>query len=333
MDFRNQSIFKRKGVIELAIFSLYFTFVLYETYSMLSRYTGEDKYRLLFLLTGLWSGWAYFYTRIIVDSFLLKGKIPWFILQVILGILAIAVIQHTVLTGTTIAERNDFTQILISDTIFTILTTLVYLGVKYLLKSKEFFELEAVKKEVELNQLKNQLNPHFLFNALNNIYSYGLENNQYGHDLVMKLGQLMRFVLDANKSELIPLGDEVNFIDNYIAFEQERLGYRCRINFSKEITDPGQLIPPFLLFPLIENAFKHGTNSVYPTTIDIHLVSNQESVQLMVKNEKLKQSHPSTQTGLSNLTRRLQLLYPAQHQLTISETESHFHTSLSISFP
>lgn len=330
MNFKLPRVFKNKFVVEISIFAIYFSFTLYETNGLLARYKGEDRNTLLILLTTLWATWAYVYTRGIIDFFLLRKRYIWFGSFVVIGIMATSALQFYILLDTTISERTSINQTIVNIFIFTLLTTLVYLGAQYLIKSREFYELEGVKKEVELTQLKNQLNPHFLFNALNNIYSYSLENNKHGNDLVMKLSQLMRFILETNKADLIPLHHEITFIDNYIAFEKERLGYRCEIQFSKDVDNKDILLPPLLLFPLIENAFKHGTNTLEHSIIRIQLSGSKEKVLLSVTNPKLTPVSLSTKTGLANVKRRLELLYPSKHSLEIMESSNQFEVKLVI---
>ena len=88
---------------------------------------------------------------------------------------------------------------------------------------------------MEIQQLKSQLNPHFLFNALNNIYSYTLHSNKFGNELILKLSELMRFILASAERNKINVEEEIKFIENYIAFEKERLGNRCDIKYDKKI--------------------------------------------------------------------------------------------------
>lgn len=206
-----------------------------------------------------------------------------------------------------------------------------FLAGHYYNEKKNAYKLVALQKDLELRQLKYQLNPHFLFNALNNIYSYNLENNSHGNDLILKLSDLMRFMVETSNKDSILLNDELNFIDNYITFERERLGHRCEIVLNKNIQSDTLEIPPLILFPLIENAFKHGTDTLSLNgRIEINVNSTQSQLKLIVKNSVVTNQTPSTKTGIPNIQKRLELLFPKRHRLELASDENIFTASLKI---
>lgn len=208
----------------------------------------------------------------------------------------------------------------------------VFLSTRYLLERKQFYQTSLMKREVELQQLKSQLNPHFLFNALNNIYSYTLDSDKFGNELILRLSDLMRYILDSAKSDSVPLQNEINFIENYMAFEKERLGSRCQVLYTKNILYENRCIEPLILFPFIENAFKHGADTVQKTTVQIQLSDNAEMLRLVVKNTIIPKNKPSTKTGLANAGRRLELLYQENHQLHIETTGDTFIIDLTLQY-
>lgn len=183
---------------------------------------------------------------------------------------------------------------------------------------------------MELKQLKSQLNPHFLFNSLNNIYSYNLENSKQGNDLILKLSNLMRFMVETSDKDTIPLSDEIEFIDNYITFEKERLGQRCDIVFDRKIDQLNLSIPPLMMFPFIENAFKHGTATLKKSRIEIFLVIHEGNLELGVRNSIQHNEVISTKTGLSNIQKRLELLFPERYLLDVKKDSETFMISLNI---
>jgi LytS/YehU family sensor histidine kinase len=189
-----------------------------------------------------------------------------------------------------------------------------------------------LKKESELNQLKAQLYPHFLFNALNNIYGYTLSGNKYGNELILKLSDLMRFILDVGTKELIPLENELQFIENYMAFEKERLGKRCLLNYRKDVSYYKREITPLLLFPFIENAFKYGANSIQPTEINILLIDNSTEFRMIIRNGILNKNTASTKLGLYNSKRRLELIYPKKHELNIKSDNGYYTSELILKY-
>jgi len=314
------------------VLGFYGSIVWWEVQGMFAQYAKNDKLHVSLVLASLWTAWAYIHTRVIIDNTLLKRKIVVFAIVTPLGIFLMGLIQFYLLKQTGLAERNKLADAVVRYAWFTGLMTFIYLGVKYLLKSRELYQLEAIKQAAELNQLKTQLNPHFLFNALNNIYSYNLENYKHGNDLILKLGELMRFILELSPQEKIRLDDEIAFIDNYISFEKERIGYRCDIQYKKDVSDMNIKLPPLLLFPFVENAFKHGSLAIYPTTIGINIRATNTEINIMVINQILNRKLTSTKIGLSNIERRLELLFPGTHQLDIQDENGYYKVNLNLKF-
>lgn len=216
------------------------------------------------------------------------------------------------------------------DLIYIYLALGVYLSFTYSRERERLLQIENEKKELELKQLNEQLNPHFLFNALNNIYSYLLLESANGRELILKLSELMRYILDSSKKELVPVRDEILFIEHYLAFEHERFGDRCRIDYVREEPEGDPEIVPLILFTFIENAFKHGTTSMRQSTISIHLTVRNNKLSLHISNPAHQAATVSTRIGLENTRRRLALLYPGRHRLDIRQTGELYNVSLDI---
>jgi hypothetical protein len=206
----------------------------------------------------------------------------------------------------------------------------VYLAFRYFREKQQWLEIEARKKELELKQLKEQLNPHFLFNALNNIYSYSIEQNPRTGELLLKLSDLLRFTLQKSALDHIPLKEELDFIENYIAFERERLGKRCNISLTKRI-DAEHQVPPFIFFTFVENAFKHSTNKIGTSEIALSLAADRDGIQLSISNTMAPASERhSTGLGLENVKRRLDILYPGRHTLKTGPFDGVYTASLHL---
>jgi len=215
--------------------------------------------------------------------------------------------------------------------IHTAMCTALYLSISYIDQKRDFYKQSLLSREIELNLLKAQLNPHFLFNALNNIYSYNLENDKKGNDLILKLSQLMRYIVEVNNKSYVTLNEEIQFISNYVDLEKERLGYRCDIEFKIACTDKDVRMAPLLFFPLIENAFKHGTATNKKTRIEISLTQSNGSLDVIITNslpDKIN-SH-STQVGITNVKRRLELLHSGKHSLQLEEGDGSFNARLNL---
>lgn len=195
-------------------------------------------------------------------------------------------------------------------------------------------QLRIEKQEAELNYLKSQTNPHFLFNTLNNIYSLAKDKSDLAPEAVMRLSKMLRFMLYETNGEFIAIEQELKIINDYIALEQLRYDENLRIQLHHDIEDMKQAIPPLLLMPLVENAFKHGVSETRGHAfIDIHLSVNKRFMTFIVKNssgtasdegEKLREN-----IGLSNLRRQLALLYK-DYDLSVQQTGAVFTAILKI---
>jgi hypothetical protein len=284
---------------------------------------------ILLYFTGVFS-WIVFHNRILIDKILLKKKPFWYFCSLMPGI-PVWFLWAWLLDPLMDYSFNKGRETLVFI-FFTTIGTLFYLSGKYFDEKKAFYQLTILNRDIELQQLKSQLNPHFLFNALNNIYSYTLYSNRFGNELILKLSELMRFILDSSEKRSIKITEEVRFIENYIAFENERLGERCEINFSKNILYAGREIAPLILFPFVENAFKYGSNTIQKTAVDIELFDKADLLKLIVKNRIINKNLPSTKKGLSMAARRLELLYPKKHSLLINNKDELFIVDLTIQY-
>lgn len=194
-------------------------------------------------------------------------------------------------------------------------------------------QLRIEKQQAELNYLKSQTNPHFLFNTLNNIYSLARDKSELAPESILRLSKILRFMLYEAGGDYISVEQELKIITDYIALEQLRYDETLRVNFNNDIEDVKQSIPPLLLIPLVENAFKHGVSETrgYPF-IDIHLSINQRQLVFVVKNSAETVTEPQNSReniGLSNLRRQLELLYK-DYSLTVRQDDSVFTANLKI---
>ena len=194
-------------------------------------------------------------------------------------------------------------------------------------------QLRIEKQEAELNYLKSQTNPHFLFNTLNNIYSLARDKSDLAPESILRLSKILRFMLYDTSGEFIAIEQELKVIGDYIALEKLRYDESLHINFNHDIEDMKQAIPPLLLVPLVENAFKHGVSETRNRPfVDIHLSVNKRQLMLVVKNStdgSQDEGKVKENIGLSNLRRQLELLYKEYH-LSVQQQASIFIASLKI---
>jgi len=202
------------------------------------------------------------------------------------------------------------------------------------LKKVDNERLEKVKLRAELELLKGQLHPHFMFNTLNSIYSLALKKSDYTSEAILRLSNLMRFMLTECNNSTIELIKEVEVLNNYIELEKTRFGRRLdiTINITGELQN--RIIPPLLLMPFLENSFKHGVNEMTEQAwISLDLDVSNPNLRFKLINGKPSEhcgAKDSFLVGLVNVQRRLQLLYPNAHELRITEDSDTFVVVLVI---
>ena len=198
-------------------------------------------------------------------------------------------------------------------------------------KAQEEKELSIIT--AEKNFLIQQINPHFLFNTLNNIYSLTINNDPKGSQAILQLSKMLDYSLYGNKSETVSLQKEVQYIQNFIELFKLKDDQFDNISFAYTIVNTEDQIAPMLLLPFVENAFKHG--NIEDTTfgkITIWLQSNEKEIEFKCANTYLKDKKVDHVggIGISNVKRRLQLLYPQQHQLAIDIKHDIYSVSLKL---
>ncbi|MHA7055660.1 sensor histidine kinase [Aquimarina sp. M1] len=203
---------------------------------------------------------------------------------------------------------------------------------------KQRNETEILKQEkmnAELKFLKSQTNPHFLFNTLNSIYGLALEKSEKTPSLILKLSDILSYTLYESNVKKVPLSKELTLIENIIALEKERYEKRVAIHFKVEGDVEKIRIPPLILVPFIENAFKHGLkNEVKKGWINIYIKVSKNTLFFKIENSisscKQDNKNHNGGLGLQNISRRLDLLYGNRKELQIKDTNETFIVSLLI---
>lgn len=186
-------------------------------------------------------------------------------------------------------------------------------------KQQANLELVKAKAEAEIKLLKGQLHPHFLFNSLNNIYSLALTKSDSTADSILKLTELLDYLVYRANMDKVPLSKEVQLLNNYIGLEQLRYGDDLCIETDISVENEALQVAPLLLLPFAENCFKHGgpgNDGLF--RVKIHLRADAHRVVFDIRNSKKSggenKKHPGG-VGLQNIRQRLALLYPGCHQL------------------
>jgi len=197
-------------------------------------------------------------------------------------------------------------------------------------------ELEKEKLNSELAFLKNQISPHFFFNTLNNIYSLISINTEDSQQSVLKLSKLMRYLLYESEHGNTPLSNEIAFMNNYIDLMKLRMSDKINLSVSFPVEYEDINIPPLLFIPFIENAFKHGISYREMSFIDISMLTSKGSISFRSVNSIVKPREDTESEhsgiGLDNVSKRLNLLFPDRHKLTINKSGTSFEVLLNINF-
>ena len=196
----------------------------------------------------------------------------------------------------------------------------------------------AEQSQSELKLLQSQLSPHFLFNTLNNIYGISLSRHEKVPPLLLKLSDLLRYSVYDAREQFVPLVNELEYMHNYIDFEKIRIGEKLQLVTELDYhIDPKIKIAPLLLIVFIENAFKHAKNTTeQEVLIDIRLKIWGKKILFAVKNsnngvrDERSILGNNSGFGLDNVTKRLELLYPGEHDLQIIEEDGFYSVMLQL---
>lgn len=194
-------------------------------------------------------------------------------------------------------------------------------------------QLLIEKQAAELNYLKSQTNPHFLFNTLNNIYALARDKSDQTPETILRLSKILRYMLYEAGGQYIAIEQELQLIGDYISLEKLRYDDSLRVNFNYDVEDMKQALPPLLLIPLVENAFKHGVSETRSRPfVDIHLQVAKRQLAFFVRNSREENPEDGKlreNIGLSNLRRQLELQY-TDYQVSLEQRPTEFSATLKI---
>jgi LytS/YehU family sensor histidine kinase len=280
---------------------------------------------------------AVYINFLLLDKYFIHKKyfkyILWFILLVLIsGIIA----QGSVYLVIPLKEEDTF--VTFFNPLFLIIFTsgarYYWHGIKLQMK---LHEAQAKQYKAELDLLKYQVNPHFFFNTLNNLFAMARkQQDQSTAKGIAKLSHIMRYLIYDSNVEKIEIAKEIEQINNFIELQKLRFNNEDNINISFNIEGEisGQKIIPMLLIPFVENTFKHGISLVKESPIEINLKINNSELYFKVKNSINKRRRDrddqNSGIGLTNVKRRLELLYPEAHELKIENDGEKFEVDLRI---
>lgn len=197
-------------------------------------------------------------------------------------------------------------------------------------QEKNMREMEKEKFNAEMGLLKAQINPHFFFNTLNTLYALTLKGSEQASKVVLRLSDLMHYMLYEASENKVLLQDEIKHLESYIGIEQMRFADRLELSFQYSGDIAGKMIAPLLLLPFVENAFKHSL-AESDGWITINLKVTGKRLYLKVENSYQPLPKPDNYgLGLKNVKRRLELTYPDHHELVLNQNNGIFEADLKL---
>lgn len=219
-----------------------------------------------------------------------------------------------------------------SVTSLMLLTIPLSIVVQWLLQSQNIALLQKENSDTELNLLKQQINPHFFFNTLNNVYAMSLTNDKNTSESILQLSDLMRYTIYRGRETEVPLKDEIKYLQDYLQLMKMRVADGLDVSFDHRVEDEDVRVPPLLFVILIENAFKHGVEKSDSDSF-VHIEIRQEGGKILfgcINSKEEEQICENGGLGLSNLERRLDLLYPGKHKLETVDDGNRYEAHLTI---
>jgi hypothetical protein len=276
-------------------------FVFYAHFYLLTRYAGQKKGRDYYLQLA---------------SIVFTGPLPFLLFY---------------------QKPRDFglyTMHLFTVVIFLFLSWLARVTETLVLNTIQKEQLEKQAVEAELYYLKSQINPHFLFNTLNNIHTLVYKQAPAAPEAVMHLASLMRYMIYESNAATVPLTREMDYLQDYVSLQQLRYKNSPVVDLQIEGDTESCYIAPLLFIHLLENAYKHSPARLEPGDLKVRVVVTEDALTFSVQNAIAKKPATALEEpggiGLPNVRKRLALLYPNQHTLTIQNTGETFTVLLTI---
>jgi sensor histidine kinase YesM len=195
-------------------------------------------------------------------------------------------------------------------------------------------EQEKSRLQSELSFLRSQISPHFMFNLMNSLAALARKKSDLLEPVIVKMSDLLRYMLYDSDETKVPIDKEVNYLNSYVELQKLRFGTHIKIEMEIDVQNKNIAIEPMLLIPFVENAFKHGTGYINDPFIEIKLTTTATQLCFLVKNkfsnDTKESKDDSSGIGLANVRRRMELLYPDKHSLSVNADKNMFVTELTV---
>jgi len=292
---------------------------------------------------------TYFSVYFLLPRFLLREKYFLFALWLVLFSIPIIIIELVIgyyIQGPLLIPNMEldmsffrldrFVNVFVSIYTITLLATAIKLIKLWFNYQQEKALLKTQTLTSELALLRSQINPHFLFNTLNNIDSLVSINPEKASNSIIKLSEIMRYMLYDANVDFVPLDKEIEYLESFVSLQQLRLKNQNFIDFKVNGVINNKKIPPMLIIPFVENAFKHGRKNVKApgVIIDIKISNNTYIFEIInyVSTSGTQEKDSIGGIGLQNIKRRLELLYKDKYELDVSIVDNRYRVLLKISY-
>jgi len=344
-----QTFVNRNRVIllHLSFWCVYLSFFVYQVSRYQQRGTEFDWGRLFTVaainltFTALVTYLNYFY---LLPRFLARKHFGRYLLEFIVPFALVITtrlqVERYILDGFRRQEKYLYDPRFVVQVSAVTLFIVIFVGmIRFAL---DWFEFESRKKAVEnekltaeLNFLKAQINPHFLFNTLNNLYYLAYTQSPNTTEVISKLSQMMRYMIYDSNHPKVPLGKEIEYMENYISLERLRLNNQVPITLEVTGSPDGVQITPLIFITFLENAFKHGVSNSHPGSwVAISIAIRDGACFYRVANSKVARADKTTDEksgiGLQNVQRRLDLSYPGRYHLEVEEDDQQYCVQLDL---
>ena len=335
----------KKGVIWAVLFLIFFA-----VHSN-SNYLFRALSSLCFV--GMVVLMVHFINKVLIEHLLKQGRVVFFIL-ISIFVLPFWAATSTFIDGSLLhfIDKRPFVEIFVfPNTLVIFIVRLLWFIVTYAVVLIFYYQgkeneakiasdrLQSEKLDMELRYLKSQINPHFLFNALNNIYSMVYTHDDNAADGVLKLSEMLRYVLVDCQAEMIPLSKEIKYVENFIDFQMMRMNGDRDVKLMKDIDNENYMIAPMLLQPIIENSFKYSRLETHPEGY-VHISISQKNKKFTFEAQNTIASNAvvlssgaeekKSGIGLKNVRQRLMLHYAESYVFNIEQTENLYKVTIAI---
>lgn len=327
------------GVVWITLFSLPYLLKPSPDQEHMKPDPDEHKWHVHFIINAIFLTIFFYLNAEVLIPKLMYRKQFWQFAIVLLLLFALQILFRWFYMENYITTRTFELKPTIFFTFFTMLFILSCSTAWKMIRDRMSAERLASEKEnenlkTELSLLRSQVSPHFMFNVLNNMVALARKQSDQLEPSLIKLSSLMRYMLYEADEDTVALDKETDYLQSYIDLQQQRFGAKVQVNVKMELPEKGYEIEPMLLIPFVENAFKHGTGLIQDARINIELKATQGVLHFSVMNkyntEYAEVKDKTSGIGLTNVKRRLNLLYKNNYQLLINKQDGWFMISLQL---